>query len=91
MEGDELIARMIAATPLKRLGHAPLFGSPEDIAGLVAFWCSERASFITSCDIRVDGARWATGGISAHRVNLSLRGSPVALSPSRSATQVCRP
>lgn len=61
MEGDELIALMIAATPLKRLGHAPLPGSPEDIAELVAFLCSERASFITGCDIRIDGGLLGNG------------------------------
>ena len=61
MEGDELITLMIAATPLKRLGHAPLPGSPEDIAELVAFLCSERASFITGCDIRIDGGLMGNG------------------------------
>jgi NAD(P)-dependent dehydrogenase (short-subunit alcohol dehydrogenase family) len=46
MEDDELIALMIAATPVKRIDHAPLPGTAEDIAELVAFLCSERASFI---------------------------------------------
>ena len=61
MAGDELIALMIAATPLKRPGHAPLPGSPEDIAELVAFLCSKRASFITGCDIRIDGGLMGNG------------------------------
>ena len=61
MQGDELIALMIATTPLKRPGHAPLPGSPDDIAGLVGFLCSERASFITGCDIRIDGGLMGNG------------------------------
>jgi len=61
MEGDELIALMIAATPVKRAGHAPLPGSPEDIAELVAFLCSDRASFISGCDIRIDGGLMGNG------------------------------
>ena len=61
MEGDELIALMIAATPLKRPGHAPLPGGPADIAELVGFLCSERASFITGCDIRIDGGLMGNG------------------------------
>ncbi len=61
MEGDELIALMIAATPVKRAGHTPLPGSPEDIAALVAFLCSEEASFISGCDIRIDGGLMGNG------------------------------
>jgi len=40
-------ARMDAATPLP--------GRIDDIADAVAFLCSDRASFISGCDIRVDG------------------------------------
>jgi len=61
MEGDELIALMIAATPVKRAGHVPLPGRPEDIAALAAFLCSEEASFISGCDIRVDGGLMGNG------------------------------
>jgi NAD(P)-dependent dehydrogenase (short-subunit alcohol dehydrogenase family) len=61
MEGDELVSLMIAATPLKRPGHTPIPGSPEDIAELVAFLCSDRASFITGCDIRIDGGLVGNG------------------------------
>jgi len=61
MEGDELIALMITATPLKRPGRVLLPGGPDDIAGLVGFLCSERASFITGCDIRIDGGLMGNG------------------------------
>ena len=89
MEGDE-IALMIAATPLKRLWHAPLPGR-EDIAELVALLCSERASFITACDIRVDGGLMGNGRHLGSLGQPVPRKSPVALSSSRSATRVCRP
>lgn len=36
-------------TPLKR------YGTSEEIADLVAFLCSDKASFITGCDIKIDG------------------------------------
>ena len=45
-------------TPLERppiRGQGPLPGRAEDIASTVAFLCSDAASFITGCDIRVDG------------------------------------
>jgi NAD(P)-dependent dehydrogenase (short-subunit alcohol dehydrogenase family) len=61
MEGDELIALMIAATPVKRTKDAPLPGSAEDIAELVAYLCSEKASFISGCDIRIDGGLVGNG------------------------------
>jgi len=61
MEGDELMALMIAATQVKRAGHVPLPGRPEDIAALAAFLCSEEASFISGCDIRVDGGLMGNG------------------------------
>lgn len=61
MQDDELIELMIAATPVKRPGHSPLPGSPEDIAALVAFLCSDGASFISGCDIRIDGGLMGNG------------------------------
>ncbi len=44
-------ADAVKATPLGRLGY------PEDAAGLIAFLCSEEASFITGQSINVDGGR----------------------------------
>ncbi|WPO84169.1 SDR family oxidoreductase [Chryseobacterium sp. JJR-5R] len=34
---------------------AKCIGTPEDIAGLVEFLHSQNASFITGCDILIDG------------------------------------
>ncbi len=41
----------LQVTPLKRLGY------PEDAANLIAFLCSDEASFITGQSINVDGGR----------------------------------
>lgn len=46
---SEQINYMIDKTPVKRIG------TPEDIANLVEFLCSDNASFINGCDIRIDG------------------------------------
>lgn len=46
---DSMVAELIKMSPIKREGTA------EDIAGLVAFLCSERAGFITGQVIAVDG------------------------------------
>jgi NAD(P)-dependent dehydrogenase (short-subunit alcohol dehydrogenase family) len=42
-------ARVVAATPIGRWGKA------TDIASAAAFLASEDASFITGCDLRIDG------------------------------------
>ncbi|HMG42284.1 MAG TPA: SDR family oxidoreductase [Acidimicrobiales bacterium] len=55
LDGDDLVAAMIDATPVKRPGHSPFPGRPADIAALVAFLCSDAAAFISGCDIRIDG------------------------------------
>jgi 3-oxoacyl-[acyl-carrier protein] reductase len=47
--GDEQRDQILAGTPLGRLG------TPADVAGAVAFLCSDDAAFITGSVIRVDG------------------------------------
>ena len=46
---DDIKEQLIGHTPLGRLG------APEDVAGIVAFLCSDAASFITGTVIPVDG------------------------------------
>ncbi|MDG2003394.1 MAG: SDR family oxidoreductase [Novosphingobium sp.] len=46
---DRGMAEMIEVTPLLRMGH------PEEIASVAVFLCSPAASYVTGCDIRVDG------------------------------------
>jgi NAD(P)-dependent dehydrogenase (short-subunit alcohol dehydrogenase family) len=46
---------MSDSTPVRRFGPDGLPGRAEDIADAVAFLCSDAASFISGCDIRVDG------------------------------------
>ena len=46
---DEVRAEHLAAIPLGRLGRA------EELAAVVTFLCSERASFVTGTLVRVDG------------------------------------
>ncbi|HLN07500.1 MAG TPA: SDR family oxidoreductase, partial [Xanthobacteraceae bacterium] len=46
---DSQRGQVQASTPLGRLG------TPEDVAGVVAFLCSPDAAFITGSVIRVDG------------------------------------
>lgn len=45
----EVLEALKEKTPVNRNGK------PEDIANLIEFLCSEKASFITGCDIRIDG------------------------------------
>jgi NAD(P)-dependent dehydrogenase (short-subunit alcohol dehydrogenase family) len=49
--------QMLAKTPLARFGHA------EEIATAAAFLCSPAASFISGCDLRVDGGVLAALGL----------------------------
>jgi NAD(P)-dependent dehydrogenase (short-subunit alcohol dehydrogenase family) len=58
LEHNDVKKSMAALTPVggKRTGpDTVLPGLPTDIAHVVAFLCSERAAFISGCDIRVDG------------------------------------
>ncbi len=50
--------RMAELTPVHTLSDGSdtiLPGCAQDIASAVEFLCSDRASFISGCDIRVDG------------------------------------
>jgi NAD(P)-dependent dehydrogenase (short-subunit alcohol dehydrogenase family) len=55
LDNQETMRGMVEATPVKRFGPTGLPGRAEDIADAVAFLCSDAASFISGCDIRVDG------------------------------------
>lgn len=58
LEENSIKATMTSVTPLKgavagRLDDLP--GTPDDIARAVRFLCSDDASFINGCDLRIDG------------------------------------
>jgi NAD(P)-dependent dehydrogenase (short-subunit alcohol dehydrogenase family) len=55
LEGDEHMPLMIEATPVRRAGCTPLPGRARDVAALAAFLCSDDGSFISGCDVRLDG------------------------------------
>ncbi|MEA2347179.1 MAG: 2-hydroxycyclohexanecarboxyl-CoA dehydrogenase [Thermoleophilaceae bacterium] len=48
-DAEKVIAAMTRAVPMKRLGQ------PEDVAGAVAFLCSDRAAFVTGQTLSVSG------------------------------------
>lgn len=51
---DEIETEEVAKVPLGRIGE------PNDIAGLVAFLCSDRASWITGASFNIDGGKVKT-------------------------------
>jgi NAD(P)-dependent dehydrogenase (short-subunit alcohol dehydrogenase family) len=54
LERQPVMSAMAKATPVQR-SDRPLPGLAEDISALAAFLTSDEASFISGCDIRVDG------------------------------------
>jgi NAD(P)-dependent dehydrogenase (short-subunit alcohol dehydrogenase family) len=58
LENNPIKTWMVENTPVgahRRGDGAVLPGQSEDIANAVAFLCSDAASFVSGCDIRVDG------------------------------------
>ena len=49
---EDIYARWAASTPMKRIGD------PREFAAVVAFLCSERASYLTGAAIQVDGGAY---------------------------------
>jgi 3-oxoacyl-[acyl-carrier protein] reductase len=49
---EDIYARWAASTPMKRIGD------PKEFAAVVAFLCSERASYLTGTVIQVDGGAY---------------------------------
>ena len=56
LEASDVARQMIDRSPFARLGQ------PQELAAAVVFMCSPAASFITGCDLLVDGGQTATMG-----------------------------
>lgn len=58
LESNARKEAMVAKVPLGRMGR------PEEIASVVSFLCSDAASYVSGCDIKVDGAALPALGFS---------------------------